>query len=393
VAATLITLGRIEMRAGAYRRARAALEEAVALARTVGDRALLGDALGWLGQVADVGGDYRRARALVDEALAVAEELGATWAVARLRWQVANAAFKEGDQGRAAALYAAGLALARQRADSFWLAWHLLSLGRLALVQGDPAHATTLLEEGLDLLTTMAHKLGAARAQCYLGLAVWREGDAGRAMALLRESLAAHQARDDPEGITACLEALATMAAGTGRDPTGAYRATRLLGAAVAVRETIGAPLPPVDRPAVETVVRQARSTLGEERFAAAWTAGRSLTPDEAVAEALAGTDATSASPRPPVPAAPGLIAGDAEARAAGDLAVAAAEAPPVAGLTRRELEVLRRVAAGRSNREIATDLALSVRTVERHITNLYGKIDARGRADATAFVFRHGLA
>jgi DNA-binding NarL/FixJ family response regulator len=69
------------------------------------------------------------------------------------------------------------------------------------------------------------------------------------------------------------------------------------------------------------------------------------------------------------------------------------AEAPPVAGLTRRELEILRRIAAGRSNREIAADLALSVRTVERHITNLYGKIDARGRADATAFIFRHGLA
>jgi DNA-binding CsgD family transcriptional regulator len=63
------------------------------------------------------------------------------------------------------------------------------------------------------------------------------------------------------------------------------------------------------------------------------------------------------------------------------------------AGLTAREAEVLRLVAQGRTNREIAEELFLSVATVERHITNIYGKIDARGRADATAYAFTHGLA
>jgi pimeloyl-ACP methyl ester carboxylesterase/DNA-binding CsgD family transcriptional regulator len=60
--------------------------------------------------------------------------------------------------------------------------------------------------------------------------------------------------------------------------------------------------------------------------------------------------------------------------------------------LTRREIEVLRLIASGRSNREIADELVLSVRTVERHITNLYGKISARGKADATAFALRSGV-
>jgi DNA-binding NarL/FixJ family response regulator len=63
------------------------------------------------------------------------------------------------------------------------------------------------------------------------------------------------------------------------------------------------------------------------------------------------------------------------------------------AGLTPREVEVLRLIAAGRSNREMAADLFLSVRTVERHITNIYGKVDARTRAEATAYAFRNGLA
>ncbi len=62
-------------------------------------------------------------------------------------------------------------------------------------------------------------------------------------------------------------------------------------------------------------------------------------------------------------------------------------------GLTPREIEVLRRIAAGRTTREIAGELVVSVPTVERHITNLYAKIGARGRADATAFALREGIA
>jgi DNA-binding CsgD family transcriptional regulator len=61
-------------------------------------------------------------------------------------------------------------------------------------------------------------------------------------------------------------------------------------------------------------------------------------------------------------------------------------------GLTAREAEVLRLLAAGRTSKEIGEQLVISLSTVERHITNLYGKINARSRADATAFAFRHGL-
>ena len=60
------------------------------------------------------------------------------------------------------------------------------------------------------------------------------------------------------------------------------------------------------------------------------------------------------------------------------------------AGLSPREIEVLRLLASGRSNREIAETLFLSARTVERHITNLYAKIGAQGRAEAIAFAHEH---
>jgi DNA-binding NarL/FixJ family response regulator len=70
----------------------------------------------------------------------------------------------------------------------------------------------------------------------------------------------------------------------------------------------------------------------------------------------------------------------------------AGVRAPLPDGLTAREAEVLRLLAAGRTNKEIAADLVLSVNTVERHLANAYRKISIRNRADATAYVLRADL-
>jgi len=84
---------------------------------------------------------------------------------------------------------------------------------------------------------------------------------------------------------------------------------------------------------------------------------------------------------------APGGIITNANA---GDLR-SHAKAPP-AGLTPRETQVLRLVASGKTNNEVAEELVLSIRTVERHIGNIYSKIGARGRADATVFALKQGV-
>jgi len=62
------------------------------------------------------------------------------------------------------------------------------------------------------------------------------------------------------------------------------------------------------------------------------------------------------------------------------------------AGLTDRELQVLQLVATGRSNRAIAADLGLSEKTVARHISNIFNKLDVSSRAAATAYAFEHRL-
>jgi len=67
--------------------------------------------------------------------------------------------------------------------------------------------------------------------------------------------------------------------------------------------------------------------------------------------------------------------------------------APDTHGLTVRELEVLRLVASGRTNKAIAGELFLSEKTVDRHVSNIFVKIDVSSRAAATAWAFKHGLA
>jgi DNA-binding NarL/FixJ family response regulator len=61
-------------------------------------------------------------------------------------------------------------------------------------------------------------------------------------------------------------------------------------------------------------------------------------------------------------------------------------------GLTARELQVLRMVAAGKTNHAIATDLVLAEKTIDRHVTNIYTKLGVSSRAAATAYAYQHRL-
>lgn len=68
-------------------------------------------------------------------------------------------------------------------------------------------------------------------------------------------------------------------------------------------------------------------------------------------------------------------------------------EPTPVAGVTRRERDVLRLVAAGKSNRQMAEELSISINTADRHVSNILTKIGAANRAEAASFAVRQGLA
>ncbi|MET0592592.1 MAG: LuxR C-terminal-related transcriptional regulator, partial [Polyangiaceae bacterium] len=69
-----------------------------------------------------------------------------------------------------------------------------------------------------------------------------------------------------------------------------------------------------------------------------------------------------------------------------------ASSTPPAHGLTARELEVLRLVASGKTNKAIAKELFLSEKTVDRHVSNIFAKVNVATRAAATAYAYEHGL-
>jgi DNA-binding CsgD family transcriptional regulator len=153
-------------------------------------------------------------------------------------------------------------------------------------------------------------------------------------------------------------------------------RAAKLLGGAAALRERAGAEPPGTYRDVDDRAAAAMRTALGEEAFLAAWIEGRRMTAEEAMTFALAAAAAMQA----------GTHADEEErsARAYPD------------DLTEREVEVLRLLAGGLSNREIADNLVISIRTVERHIANIYEKIGAHGvtaRVTATTYAVSHGLA
>jgi non-specific serine/threonine protein kinase len=126
-----------------------------------------------------------------------------------------------------------------------------------------------------------------------------------------------------------------------------------------------------------------ARAHLGSERFATIWAAGANMSFDEAVEYALAVAE--------PAGIATLVQAADPSASFADDRVETSAHVP----LSPREREVVTLIAAGFSNREIADRLVLSVRTVERHIENVYNRLGIQGkagRAVVTAYALRHGL-
>ncbi len=63
------------------------------------------------------------------------------------------------------------------------------------------------------------------------------------------------------------------------------------------------------------------------------------------------------------------------------------------ADLTQREVEVLRLMASGKTNREISEELFISTKTVSYHLGNIFNKTDSSNRAEAASFATRHGLA
>jgi tetratricopeptide (TPR) repeat protein len=280
----LTNLGHEAMMQNDYATMRSRLDEGLAIWQELGDQLGIGQTFYILGVAAVDQGDYLSASDLLEQSLALLRELEDKWSVATVLGKLGSVARCQGDFATARSRHERSLALYREVGNKGGTAVALGNLGLVAQDQGEPARAMALCEESLTLWRELGDLWGIAWALNVLGHVAQRQGDSGRAGALLNESLPLIWQRRDRAGVAWCLEGLAIVAEAQGQ----AERAAGLFGAAEALREAISAPLPPVERADYERSVIEARAHVGEAAFAAAWTEGRTMTLEQAIAYALA---------------------------------------------------------------------------------------------------------
>jgi predicted ATPase len=281
--------GTMAFHQGDYEQATVFHEDALALYRHLGDQQGIAFALNNVGVQAVCQGDYGRAVPFLEESLALYREMGDKRGIALPLANLGVVALDHGDYERAADLLEETLRLSRVVGDQGSVAMALGNLGYMACLQGDYGRAARLLQESLPLWEQLGDKKNLANALINLGTVTREQGDYGQATALYKESLALRGTGEQRRGVdddAECLEGLAAVACALGQ----AERAVRLCAAAAALREAIGAPLPPAERATYERTVATARTRLDEVTFATAWEEGRAMTLEQAIAAAC-GTD------------------------------------------------------------------------------------------------------
>jgi DNA-binding CsgD family transcriptional regulator len=299
--------------------------------------------------------DYGWAGERLAESIALFDALGDETGSAFARSSAGFAAVGRGASEEGVALLEDGVRLALGVGDGWAAAFMSCFLATVARRAGELERAADLGGRALRLARSVGDRDGAGMAAHLLaGLA----RDAGRtleAAGRYQEGLRlAAQVGDTPQ-VAFCLQGLAGVEAEPGR-------AAWLFGAADVLLERCdaGGYLSRPDEEEVRAGMADVRARLGGSAFDRAWGAGREASPSEALATAL-------------------------------ELSVRRPASDPD-GLTAREVEVLELIAGGRANKQIAAVLSISVSTVEQHVSRVYAKIGARGRADATAHALRRGV-
>jgi tetratricopeptide (TPR) repeat protein len=280
MADALLLLGTSAWARGRYLLARPQLEEAATLYQEMGEHWKHGRCLTQLARISTVRGEYEQAQGLLEHSLALYRALGDKERLGWVLYLLARLLFLSGrDTATASSLTEQSLRLLQEIDNPWERSYPLVLLGQLTLQRDDQAQARALFEESRSSFKEVGDQGGMAEALIGLASVATLQGDFVAARDLYQECLLILQRIQYQELSPPCLEGLATVAAEQGEPLWAAH----LWGAAEALREAIGTPIPPVYRLAHKRAVAKARTQAGNEAFARAWAEGRTITPEQVV--------------------------------------------------------------------------------------------------------------
>jgi DNA-binding CsgD family transcriptional regulator len=338
------------------------------IARERRDVAFEGRALALLGNLAQLRGDSAAATTLLDRSLACARTTNDRWAEGRALDMLAVVALHGGDLDTAEECLQQSVGVSRAAQDGWSLGISLNALGDVARLRGHTARATASYLEALELQRAIGVPGPCAIIQSNLGHLAHQDGLDQPAATLFAQALPQVQMYGRDGDVIGCLVGVGGISYTSGR----VEQAAQLFGAIEAGLERSGERLWPTNRDAYERDMHGARQALGDIRFDAARTSGRTMDLDSAVRNGL------------------DLLRDVIESPVA--TLGARGRQPRGLALTPRERQIATLVRRGLSNRQIADELVIAEKTAINHVAHVLDKLGVHSRAQLIARAAELGL-
>jgi predicted ATPase/DNA-binding CsgD family transcriptional regulator len=305
--------------------------------------------------------DFQMEFALAQRVIQLRRELGDSYYLGLALSVYSHTAMSVGQYDTARAMLDEALPLLREAGNPYRIAMALNFAGDLARCQEGYVQAQIAYEESITLLRELDAVRDLASALHNLGHVCLHLGAVERAHALFDESMALQQAQQNTPGMVECLIGYATLAVNRNQPAVAA----RLLAAVAAIGGEQATIAWPATRLAYENCLERARAALGEAAFQAEQSKGRILSLEQVVKYAQDMAHKAMA---------------------------AQAARQKLNALTPRECEVAALIVQGKSNGEIAAELVVSKRTVEKHVANILSKLWFTNRAQIVRWGIEAGL-
>jgi ATP/maltotriose-dependent transcriptional regulator MalT len=354
------------------------LEESRALAQNCDNPQPLAQVLYFLAQPLIEQGKYVEARFLLEESLALFRTQHNHNQIAWSSLRLGSILFVQGEAAQARVLVETSLHHFQETQSKLGATSACYLLGRMAFAQHEMTRAQTLFEEALQLLRASGLQDHEAHVLFQLASVAFLQGSQSTAVEWWEESLARLQQARHNEDVRFYLQQWGCLMAQQG----DMVWAARLWGAAEGFSEIIFRPNPFVpffvrtaaEHESYELIVDTVHGILGEQAFAQALSEGRIMTLEQVLATQRQL-----------------LISDRLRITARKNQKRAASLASPES-LTSRELEVLCLLANGLTRVQVASQLAISPRTVDAHVRSVYGKLNISSRDAALRYVREYHL-